>query len=110
MKETRRYMVDYDPSRQPPAGTEATAEVFSGLIDLHKKGSRILEKKAPFVFPSSDKIIVKQGTIIALHNNLWRTFEIPQDIELNAGDIDAGRGFTVGEGYYVYRGDIRHRG
>jgi hypothetical protein len=101
-QQTRRYMVDYDASQEPPAGTEATAEVFSGLIDIHKKGTRILEKKNPFVYPSSDVIIVRQGTIIALFNSLWRTFEVPQDIELGAGDIDTGGGFQVGKDYYVY--------
>jgi hypothetical protein len=101
-KQIRRYMVDYDISQEPPAGTDASAEVFSGLIDLHKKGARILEKKNPFVYPSSDTIIVKQGTIIALFNSLWRTFEVHQDIELGTGDIDVGSSFQVGTDYYVY--------
>jgi hypothetical protein len=101
-KQTRRYILDYDVSQEPPAGTDASAEVFSGLIDLHKKGARILEKKDPFVYPSSDVILVKQGTIVALFNNLWRTFEVPQDIALNAGDIDVGGSFQVGKDYYVY--------
>jgi hypothetical protein len=101
-QQTRRYLVDYDPSQQPPAGTTATAAVFSGLIDLHKKGAHILEKKDPFVYPSSDVVLVKQGTIIALFNNLWRTFEVHQDIELGAGDIDIGGSFQVGTDYYVY--------
>jgi hypothetical protein len=101
-KQTRRYLLDYDSSQEPPAGTEASAEVFSGLIDLHKKGARILEKKDPFVYPSSDVIIVKQGTIVALFNNLWRTFEVHQDIELNEGDIDIGGSLQVGKDYYVY--------
>jgi hypothetical protein len=95
-------MVDYDDTRQPPSGTAASAEVFSGLIDLHKKGARILEKKDPFVYPSSDTVLVKQGTIIALFNNLWRTFEVSEDIELDEGDIDTGGGFQVGKDYYVY--------
>jgi hypothetical protein len=101
-KQTQRYILDYDGSRQPPVGTPATAELFSGLIDLHKRGAHILEKKDPFVYPSSDVTLVKQGTIIALFNNLWRTFEVPQDIELNAGDIDIGGNFKVGNDYYVY--------
>jgi hypothetical protein len=101
-KQTRRYILDYDASQEPPAGTDASAEIFSGLIDLHKKGARILEKKNPFTYPSSDIIAVKQGTIIALFNGLWRTFEVHQDIELNAGDIDAGGSFQVGTDYYVY--------
>jgi formylglycine-generating enzyme required for sulfatase activity len=101
-QQTRRYIVDYDTSQEPPAGTDASAEVFSGLIDLHKKGTHILEKKDPFIYPSSDVIVVKQGTIIALFNNLWRTFEIHQDIELKAGDIDVGGSFQVGKDYYVY--------
>jgi hypothetical protein len=101
-QQTRRYLVNYDASQEPPAGTEATAEIFSGLIDLHKKGAHILEKKNPFVYPSSDVIIVRQGTIIALFNSLWRTFEVYQDIELGAGDIDSGSSFQVGKDYYVY--------
>jgi formylglycine-generating enzyme required for sulfatase activity len=101
-KTIRRYILDYDASREPPAGTGASAEIFSGLIDLHMRGARILEKKNPFVYPSSDVITVKQGTIIALFNNLWRTFEVHQDIELTAGDIDAGGSFQVGTDYYIY--------
>jgi hypothetical protein len=99
---TKRYILDYDDSQQPPAGSEATAELFSGLIDLHKKGSRILEKKSPFVYPSSDKIVVKQGTIIALFNGLWRSFEVHNEVELGAPDIDTGGSFSVGTDYYVY--------
>jgi hypothetical protein len=101
-KPIRRYIIDYDISQEPPAGTDATAEIFSGLIDLHKKGACILEKKDPFVYPSSDIVIVKQGTIVALFNNLWRTFEVNQDIELGAEDIDSGGSFQVGTDYYVY--------
>jgi formylglycine-generating enzyme required for sulfatase activity len=101
-KQTRRYILDYDASQQPPTGTDASAEIFSGLIDLHTRGGRILERKDPFVYPSSDVILVKQGTIVALFNSLWRTFEIHQDIELSAGDIDAGGSFQVGTDYYVY--------
>jgi hypothetical protein len=101
-QQTRRYILDYDTSQEPPAGTDASAEIFSGLIDLHKKGACILEKKDPFVYPSSDIIVVKQGTIIALFNSLWRTFEVHQDIRLNAGDIDIGGSFQVGKDYYVY--------
>jgi hypothetical protein len=101
-QQTRRYMVDYDTSHEPPAGTDASAEIFSGLIDLHKKGTHILEKKNPFVYPSSDVISVKQGTIIAMFNSLWRTFEVHQDIELGAGDMDIGGSFQVGKDYYVY--------
>jgi hypothetical protein len=98
----KRYIRNYDASQEPPAGTEATAELFSGLIDLHKKGSRILEKKEPFVYPSSDKITVRQGTIIALFNSLWRSFEIHNETELGAADIDIGGSFSVGTDYYVY--------
>jgi hypothetical protein len=101
-QQTRRYILNYDSSREPPAGTEATAEIFSGLMDLHKKGERILEKKDPFVYPSSDKIIVRQGTIIALFNSVWRTFEVHQDTELGEGDLDTDTGFQVGTDYYVY--------
>jgi hypothetical protein len=101
-KQTQRYILDYDASHEPPAGTDASAEVFSGLIDLHKKGVRILEKKNQFTYPSSDVIVVKQGTIIALFNSLWRTFEVHEDIELNAEDIDIGGSFQVGIDYYVY--------
>jgi hypothetical protein len=101
-KQIWRYILDYDGTQQPPAGTEATAEVFSGLIDLHTKGARILEKKNPFVYPSSDTILVKRGTIIALFNNLWRTFEVREDIELRTEDIDVGGSFQVGKDYYVY--------
>jgi hypothetical protein len=101
-KQIWRYILDYDGTQQPPAGTEATAEVFSGLTDLHTKGAHILEKKNPFVYPSSDTILVKPGTIIALFNNLWRTFEVRQDIELSAEDIDVGGSFQVGKDYYVY--------
>jgi hypothetical protein len=101
-KQTQRYILDYNASHEPPAGTDASAEVFSGLVDLHKKGARILEKKNPFTYPSSNVIVVKQGTIIALFNSLWRTFEVSQDIELGAGDIDAGGSFKVGTDYYVY--------
>jgi formylglycine-generating enzyme required for sulfatase activity len=101
-QQTRRYMIDYDASQEPPAGTDASAEIFSGLIDIHKKGTHILEKKNPFVYPSSDVVIVKQGTIIALFNSLWRTFEVYQDIELGVEDIDIGGSFQVGKDYYVY--------
>jgi hypothetical protein len=101
-KQTRRYLLDYDASQNPPVGTDARAEVFSGLIDVHKRGAHILEKKDPFVYPSSDIIVVGRGTIIALYNNLWRTFEIHQDIELGAGDIDDGGDFQVGKDYYIY--------
>jgi hypothetical protein len=93
-------MVDYAEGQE--AGTDANAEVFSGLIDIHRKGAHILERKDPFVYPSSDIILVKQGTIVALFNNLWRTFEVHQDIELGAGDLDTGGGFQVGTDYYVY--------
>jgi formylglycine-generating enzyme required for sulfatase activity len=99
---TKRYILNYDATQNPPAGSPATAELFSGLVDLHKKGSRILEKKDPFVYPSSDKIVVRQGTIVALFNNLWRSFEIDAEIELSAADIDVGGAFSVGSDYYVY--------
>jgi hypothetical protein len=69
---------------------------------VHKKGSCILEKKNPFSYPSSDVIIAKQGTIIALFNSQWRTFVFNQDIALGAGDIDVGGSFQVGTDYYVY--------
>jgi hypothetical protein len=99
---TKRYITNYDNTQEPPAGTEATAELFSGLIDLHKKGSRILEKKDPFIYPSSDKIIVRQGTIVALFNGLWRSFEVHNEIELGVADLDTGASFSVGTDYYVY--------
>jgi hypothetical protein len=95
-------MYNYDTSQEPPIGIDARAEVFSGLIDLHKKGSRILEKKDPFVYPSSNVILVGQGTITALFNTLWRTFEVHQDTELSAADLDTGGSFQVGTDYYVY--------
>ena len=101
-KVTRRYMTNYDATQQPPAGSNATAELFSGLIDLHKKGARILEKEDPFVYPSSDIILVKQGTIAALFNSMWRTFEIYEDIRLSVADLDTGTSFSVGKDYYVY--------
>jgi hypothetical protein len=98
----KRYIRNYDAAQEPPAGTEATAELFSGLIDLHKKGSHILEKKDPFVYPSSDKIIVRQGTVVALFNGVWRSFEVPSEIELGVADLDTGSSFSVGTDYYVY--------
>jgi hypothetical protein len=99
---TKRYILDYDGTQQPPVGTDATAELFSGLIDLHRKGARILEKANPFVYPSLDQITVKQGTIMALFNGLWRTFEISTEITLSALDIDISGSFQVGTDYYVY--------
>jgi hypothetical protein len=101
-KPTQRYILDYDSAQQPPSGTDALPRIFSGLVDVHKKGSVILQKKEPFVYPSSDIVLVKQGTVIALFNGLWRSFEIHQDIELDAGDIDIGGSFRVGVDYYVY--------
>jgi hypothetical protein len=101
-QQTRRYMLDYDESQQPPVGTDAVAEIFSGLIDVHSRGGNILEKKDPITYPSSDIIVVRQGTIVALFNSLWRTFEVHQDIELGIGDLDTGGSFIVGTDYYVY--------
>jgi formylglycine-generating enzyme required for sulfatase activity len=98
----RRYIIDYDDSQQPPAGTEATAELFSGLLDFHKKGARMLEKKDPFVYPSSDIITVKEGSIIAIFNNVWRSFFVDADTNLGVGNLDTGSAFQVGTDYYVY--------
>jgi hypothetical protein len=83
--------------------TDATAEVFSGLVDFHKKGSRIVEKKNPFTYPSTDIVTVRKDTIIALFNGgVWRTFVVNVDTDLSAGNLDAGGNFQVGKDYYVY--------
>jgi hypothetical protein len=83
--------------------TDATAELFSGLVDFHKKGSRIIEKKNPFVYPSSDIVTVKKDTILSIFNGgVWRTFVVNVDTDLSAGNLDTGSGFQVGTDYYVY--------
>jgi hypothetical protein len=83
--------------------TDATAEVFSGLVDFHKKGSRITEKKNPFTYPSTDIITVKKDTILSIFNGgVWRTFVVNIDTDLSAGNLDTGSGFQIGNDYYVY--------
>jgi formylglycine-generating enzyme required for sulfatase activity len=90
-----RYMVDNN--------TDATVNVFSGLLDFHKKGNRILEKKNPFIYPSSNIITAKEGTVLSIFNGgIWRSFLVNVDTDLSAGNLDTGSGFVVGTDYYVY--------
>jgi formylglycine-generating enzyme required for sulfatase activity len=98
----KRYILDYDASQEPPAGTDATAEIVSGLLDFHKKGSRMLEKKDPFVYPSSNIITVKEGSIMAIFNSVWRSFVVDTEIALGVDNLDTGTSFQVGTDYYIY--------
>jgi len=91
----RKYMAD--------GVTDASAEIFSGLVDFRKNAARIMQKKNPFVYPSSDIITVLKGTVISLDNSgVFKTFFIDVDTDLSAGSLDTGAGFTVGADYYVY--------
>jgi hypothetical protein len=91
--------------------TDATAEVFSGLVDFHKKGARMLEKKNPFVYPSSNIVTAKEGTVLAIFNGgVWRTFLVNTDTDLSAGNLDTGTGFQVGTDYYIYLIDDGNNG
>jgi hypothetical protein len=91
--------------------TDATAEVFSGLVDFHKKGIRILQKKNAFVYPSSDIVTVLKDTVLAIYNSgVWRTFVVNIDTDLSAGNLDTGSGFAVGTDYYIYLVDDGNNG
>lgn len=98
----KRYILNRDDTQTPPAGTRARAEVVSGLLDFHKKGSGILEAKNPYTYPPVNKIVVHQGSLFFLFNGEWRSFEVDQETELGAADLDTGSAFRVGADYYVY--------
>ena len=91
--------------------TDATAEVFSGLVDFHKKDKRILQKKNPFIYPSSDIITALKDTVLSIYNGgAWRSFVVNIDTDLSAGNLDTGNGFVVGTDYYVYLVDDGNNG
>jgi hypothetical protein len=106
----QRYIIDYDPSQSPAGGTEATAAIVSGLLDLRKKGRTILEARNPFTYPLVDQIVVNQGTIITLFNGEWKSFEVDKEIILGVGDLDTGTSFNVGNDYYIYLVDDNKNG
>lgn len=91
--------------------TDATAEIFSGLVDFHKKDKKILQKKNPFAYPSSNIITALKDTILSIYSGgAWRTFVVDTDTDLGAGNLDTGAGFAVGTDYYVYLVDDGNNG
>jgi hypothetical protein len=79
------------------------ANVLSALVNVNKKQARILEKLNPFVYPSSDTILVRQGTILSIFNGQWRSYEVDVDTNLTAANLDDGsNAFQVGVDYYIY--------
>jgi hypothetical protein len=77
--------------------TDATAEVFSGLVNYHKPGETILYSNDP------GYVLALSGSILSIRNaGVWRSFILETSYALNAGNLDTGSVFQVGTDYYVY--------